>query len=153
MKNKFFFIVGAPKAGTTSLHHYLKQHPDVYVPERKEMHFFSQPEVLNTYYETEEMVKSSDEYEKHYEDASNEQICGDITPSYLYNNNAANRIYSFSPEAKIIIILRDPVERAISHYLMDVRKGFVDVEMMDILLNKDKYPLHYSIQKYSIERV
>lgn len=141
MKNKFFVVVGAPKAGTTSLHQYLKQHSDVFVPERKEMHFFSQPEVLNTYYETDGMVETMEEYVPHFSSATETQICGDISPSYLYNYASAKRIFEFKPDAKIIIILRDPIERAISHYLMDVREGHVDAELIEILKNKDKYPL------------
>jgi hypothetical protein len=137
-----FFIVGAPKSGTTSLFHYLQEHPEVFLPELKEPHFFSCPEVKATYYKT-EIVDSKEKYLNLYQSEKSFKSIGDLSSSYLFNKKAAKRINTFNPDAKIIIVLRNPVERAISHYLMDVNLGYINVSLKTILKNKDEYKKFY----------
>ena len=118
-----FFVVGAPKSGTTSMYYYLKQHSQISMPNIKEIHYFSGKYISEDYYKT-DFPCSIGEYEKIFSSISGEKISGDVSPSYLYFSNTVRDIYNYNNDAKIIIMIRNPVERAISHYLMDVQKGF-----------------------------
>jgi hypothetical protein len=137
-----FFLVGAPKAATSSLYHYMGQHPDIFVPENKETHFFSWPEVGETYYDR-KFVKTEAEFRALFHDRGEQQFAGDFSPSHLLYPAAAERIKAFQPEAKIIMILRDPVKRAISHYLMDCRLGCIHQPLLEVLDDAERYPLFY----------
>ena len=129
------FLIGAPKSGTTSLYHYLNQHPNVFMPKIKELHYFSQPEVKDTYYDV-YFADTKEKYFNNYKKSNYEKIVGDASPSYLYNHKTAKRIKKFNPNAKIIAILRNPIDRAISHYLMDLRIGYVNKPLIYYLTNK-----------------
>lgn len=156
MKKNNFYIVGAPKAGTTSIYNYLKQHPSIFLPQLKELHYFSYPEVTNTYYNV-PFISSLQKYENYYSDALEEQIKGDISPSYLFNENSAQRIYEYNKDAKIIIFLRNPIERSISHYLMDIRIGYQKKSLLNILNNPKQFDLFYKeyvrVSEYSAQIV
>ena len=132
-----FYVVGAPKAGTTSIYNYLSQHPKIFVPEIKEPDYFSFPEVRDTYYNV-HIVADPEEYVNLYSEARSGQISGDFSPSYLFSAQSARRIAEKNPGAKILIVLRDPVERAISHYLMDVNSGLNTMSLMESISEKNK---------------
>ncbi|MBZ9652273.1 sulfotransferase family protein [Psychroflexus montanilacus] len=138
-----FFIVGTPKSGTTSLFYYLQEHPEVFLPKIKEPHFFSYPEVENTYYKV-KIVKSKNEYFDLFESKKDYKAVGDLSTSYLFNSKSAERIYHFNPNSKIIMVLRNPVERALSHYLMDINLGYIKVPLQEVINNKEKYKQHYN---------
>jgi Sulfotransferase family len=110
------FIVGAVKAGTTSLHRYLAQHPDVFMSPVKEPHFFSDVDPHRQGFD-------ASSYEQLFARSRNEKVRGESSPLYLWDPSTAHRIRSACPDAKIIIMLRHPVIRAYSHYLMDVQQG------------------------------
>jgi hypothetical protein len=118
-----FFIVGAANSGTSSLYNYLKQHPQVYLPALKEPHYFSQinPSHRQRYLRT--IIRDEAAYLRLFRRAKGYKAIGEASPSYLWKADAPHRIHRAIPDAKIIILLRDPVERAYSHYLMDVREG------------------------------
>lgn len=98
-----FFIVGAPKCGTTALHTYLGLHPDIFVSEPKEPNYFGSL--------VESFAKSDVQYVKYcYSNWGKEKMAGEATPLYLACPEAAKRIHGFNAEAKIIIMLRNPVE-------------------------------------------
>lgn len=137
-----FYVVGAPKAATTSLYHYLSQHPGIYVPEIKEPHFFSCPEVKETYYKV-VFVEEEYKYLSLYSNKMHGQKAGDFSPSYLFSKKAASRIHYHRPDAQIIAVLRNPVDRAISHYLMDVRDGYQDIPLFEVISSPSKYALFY----------
>ena len=137
-----FFIVGAPKAGTTSLYSYLSQHPQIFAPEIKEPHFFSCPEVLDTYYKV-SFIQDEQQYRQLYTTVADDQLAGDFSPSYLFSAHAAERIHRTHPDAKIIMVLRNPVERAISHYLMDVRFGLQQLPFAECLVLTQKTRLFH----------
>lgn len=117
------FIVGAAKAGTTSLYHYLAQHADIYMAPVKEPHFFSgirpAPE-LEAFFPH---VSDEAAYLSLFANAHAEKVRGEASTSYLSHPHVANAIWQKRPEAKIVIMLRDPVERAYSNYWNDVREG------------------------------
>ncbi len=146
-----FFIVGAAKAGTTSLYNYLQAHPDVFLCPIKEPNYFStdiNPEDFNPTYRKNTIlhikdkpkkkiqlafVRNSKLYLRLFEDAQNEKAIGECSTSYLFSSVAAKNIKVFNPEAKIIIALRNPVERTFSHYLMAVKYGFTHHSFSDAL--------------------
>jgi hypothetical protein len=117
-----FFVAGAPKAGTTALHAALARHPYLYLSPVKEPKFFltdgppparGGPGDLRTY---REHVWRRDEYEALFDAAPAGQLRGESTPFYLYRHDAQRRIRDLIPDARLIVILRDPVERAHSNW-------------------------------------
>ncbi|MCS4034096.1 hypothetical protein GGQ02_002496 [Salinibacter ruber] len=118
-----FFAVGAAKAGTTSLYHYLGDHPGVFVSSVKEPFFFSfmneTPHFQGPYDDAinQDIVTDVTRYRELFEDTSEEKERGEFSNSYLYFHRSANRIREWVPDAKILIMLRDPARRAFSHYL------------------------------------
>ena len=110
-------VVGAQKSGTTSLHHYLGFHPSVFLPATKETKFFVDPERYQngpSYYR-----------EEYFGSVQAGQTAGEVDPDYMYFSEALDRMQSCLDvsKLKIIFLLRDPVERAFSHYLMTLRRG------------------------------
>jgi Sulfotransferase family len=117
-----FFIAGAPKAGTTALHVALAKHPSLYMSAVKEPKFFltdgppptrGGPGDVQTY---REHVWRRDDYEALFNPAPAGTLRGESTPFYLYNSGAQRRIRALVPDARLIVILRDPVERAHSNW-------------------------------------
>jgi hypothetical protein len=119
-----FFIVGAQKAGTTSLYHYLNQHPQVYMSPRKEPHFF---EGMHSEYRRpgrrSTPVSDLAQYQALFDGASSERAIGEASASYLYSPRAPGLIKSSVPEAMIIAVLRNPADRAYSNFLHCVQVG------------------------------
>lgn len=105
-----FLIIGAQKAGTTALFNFICQHPNVKPPTKKEIHYF------DLFYE-----RGTDWYFKNFK-KENLHITGEATPYYLFHPLAPIRVQKILPNIKIIIIIRNPIDRAISHYSMNIRK-------------------------------
>ncbi len=156
MKHKpNFFVIGAVKAGTTSLYHYLMQHPQVYVSSIKEPNYFSTDidtnkfsatfknntfTDLDNYFKRKPLehlqlafVREKEQYLQLFSNVKNEKAIGEFSTSYLYSLNAAQNIFDYNPQAKIIAVLRNPIERAFSHYLMAVRFSFTTKDFMPAL--------------------
>jgi len=110
-----FFIVGAPKAGTTTLFEYLKKIPYIYTPSIKEPQFFSRTVLPRNQFWS--PIRNEEEYLKLYENVTNEKIQIDASTTYFFDPDAPFLIQKSNPEAKILILLRDPVERTFSNYL------------------------------------
>lgn len=100
-----FFVVGAPKCGTSSLHYYLKQHPEIFMPERKELHFFGK----DLRFVKGERI-SEPAYLAEFTPSANHKRIGEASVWYLYSQRAAEEIYRFDPDARIIVMLRNPVD-------------------------------------------
>jgi hypothetical protein len=118
-----FFIVGAFKAGTTSLYEWLRQHPQVFMPFHKEPMFFGAD--LDPRYRR----MSEAEYLHLFDDAMPGQRVGEASPWYLYSASAAAEISAFSPDASIIVMLRNPVDvmhAQHSQLLFNQREDLVD---------------------------
>ncbi len=106
-----FFIVGAPKCGTTAMYEYLRQHPDIFMSEVKEPHFFASDTTGPR-----AKLYNLDQYLALFAEAGNTRRIGEATPAYLISKKAAQEIKDFAPQAKIIIMLRSPVELVYSAY-------------------------------------
>lgn len=114
MPNPNFFIVGAPKCGTTSLYEYLRPHPEIFMPkECKEPYFFGGSKQLMT----------PNNYEKLFLDGKNKKRIGEASVSYLSSKKAALEIKEYDANAKIIIMLRNPVEVMYSLHAQCVFSG------------------------------
>jgi hypothetical protein len=118
-----FFIVGAAKAGTTSLHAYLSSHPQVFMSALKEPHYFADFNVSPEFDNFLPVIRCRSDYHDLFKNSDGYLAVGEASPSYLCDPAAAERIKSAIPTAKIIISLRNPVERAYSHYLMEFNRG------------------------------
>ncbi len=129
-----FFLVGAAKAGTTSAYAYLSQHPQIFFPRIKEPHFFTQVKTTQAQRRFVEVITDRAEYLRLFTGAHGFSVVGDASPSYLWHPEVPERIRARVPHAKVAIILRDPVERAHSHYLMDYREGIQDLSFYDALV-------------------
>ena len=119
-----FFVIGAYRCGTTLLHRALGQHPQVFVPALKEPNFYAvdgnerpSPELIAR------SVVDPAEYQRLYDGAVDSQRCGDVSPEYLRNPHAPERIRQTHPDAPLVAILRNPVERAWSDYLQHRARG------------------------------
>ena len=132
-----FFIVGAPKAGTTSLYHYLNEHPEISMSSQKEPDYFSDADIQNEgMYYGKNRIDTIKKYHSLFDDNSESKLKGEASVSYLFYKNVPQNIKTYNPEAKIIIMLRDPIDRAFSHYLMDYRLGLVSDSFEDIIDQK-----------------
>jgi hypothetical protein len=142
-----FIVVGAAKAGTTSIYQYLSQHPEVYLSPIKETNYFAKDipldKIRKDYYKGGELdveayvntdlseqihiafVSRWEHYTKLFKNVKDEKAIGEISNSYLYSEVAAREIHAVDPGMKIIMILRDPIKRAFSHYKMTLRVGLV----------------------------
>jgi len=116
-----FFLIGAQKSGTTSLFEYLAQHHCVHSPLGKEFHYFDQHYRHSRFY-----------YEGWFPFASDaagdcpnggRNITGEGSTNYIFDTNAPGRIHSYRPDAKLVAILRNPIDRAFSHYQHEKRKN------------------------------
>lgn len=137
-----FIIVGAAKSGTTSLYHYLSEHPDVYMSEPKEVNYFSQEEITKQkLFYRDLRVSSLSEYKKLFEGTESVKAIGEGSVSYLFYPETPKKIYDLLPNVKIIILLRNPIERGFSHYLMDYRLGLVDLSYDEIVRKESKHAL------------
>lgn len=125
MKIPNFLIIGAPKAGTTTLYNFLKQHPQIYMSPLKEPHFFSygcdnkQCPITNLH-----PITNLKDYCALFRKVSNEIAIGEASNSYLGHLKAPERIRHHIPNAKLIAILRDPADGAYSKFLMEYRQNF-----------------------------
>ena len=125
-----FFLIGAPKCGTTALYHALQQHPDIFMGRVKEPNYFTFngncPPVMpgpGGRYWSRTSVWRPEEYLRLYASTSAHRIVGDASTFYLLSPDAAQGIYSAAPTCKIAAVLRQPAERAYSSYLYMLEKG------------------------------
>jgi hypothetical protein len=148
-----FLIIGAMKGGTTSLHGYLRQHPDVFMPERKELNFFldeyagppiDPPEERN-------WSRGITWYERQFAGADHERAVGEASANYSRYPTypgVAERIAAVLPEMKLIYLMRNPIDRVFSHYLHDVANGREQRPLEIAVRRDDRYlaPSRYATQ-------
>jgi hypothetical protein len=108
-----FVICGTQKGGTSALDTYLRGHPEICMADRKEVHFFDNEEYFSN---------DKPDYSKYlswFSPNKSHKILGEATPIYMYWNDSPKRIWEYNPNMKLIVILRNPIERAYSHWNMD----------------------------------
>ena len=129
-----FLVIGAAKSGTISLYHYLAQHPDVFMCPVNECNFFALEKAdwaseylgpVDRLYVDQHCVKTMESYQALFNDAKSGQAVGESSPLYLFSRTAPFQIHHHVPKAKIIAILRQPVDRAFSNY-QDFRRAGIE---------------------------
>ena len=130
-----FFVVGAARSGTSSLNRYLRQHPEIFIPPRKEVHFFAAQYFPCTGPGDGGMnrlvIRDEDQYAKLFDGVTTEKAIGETSAFYLCLPGTAERIAQAVPNARIIIILREPVARAYSAYMFLARDGREKLEFAE----------------------
>lgn len=121
-----FLIAGAPRSGSTSLYRMIDEHPSIFMARPKEIGYFSG-------WHDEDL----EWYEAHFADANIDQKAGEATPWYMHDPAAVDEIARVVPGVKIIVILRDPVDRTYSHYWMERVRGRADGTFEEYLDSSD----------------
>ncbi len=156
-----FLIIGAPKSGTTALYHYLKQHPKIYMSPVKEPGFFafeglnieSGPPPAKSDGSTARPLDSSNryrelinnaiteigQYQALFDGVGDEIAIGEASPAYIYHPKAPQGIHHYIPDARLIAILRHPVERAYSSFIHRVQQGGEPILDFRQVLEKEDY--------------
>ena len=124
-----FIVAGAQKSGTTALHYFLRKHPQIALPERQELHFFDDEEIFSRLVDYRLL-------HRHFRKPPVRLLpvrlglAGEVTPSYLYWKPAMERIWNYNRQIKLVILLRNPIDRAFAHWNM---QRFKDREPLDFL--------------------
>ncbi|WP_067927797.1 sulfotransferase family protein [Alicyclobacillus shizuokensis] len=138
-----FFLVGAAKSGTSSLYHYLRQHPEVYMSPIKEPHFFCSHHFPARFTGPgdEEFslaaIRRADQYRALFQSIQTETVAGEASVFYLCYPDTALRIHAWNPQAKVVAILRHPADRAFSAYMHLVRDGHETLSFEQALDQED----------------
>jgi hypothetical protein len=124
-----FVVIGASKAGTSSLYAWLRQHPDIFVPRQKELNFFARGWLEKNSngpgdsVTTKDLAPTWDAYLAHYRDAGARTAVGDVSPSYFAWPGSADEIKARLGDPKILLVLRNPIQKAFSQYTHLLRDG------------------------------
>jgi Sulfotransferase domain len=122
-----FIVPGAQKSGTTALHYFLSKHPQIALPDRQELHFFDDEEIFAR------QPVDYDLLHRKFPLVGRSTIIGEVTPSYLYWKPAMERIRNYNPAIKLIILLRNPIDRAFAHWNMQRFKDWEPLDFLDAL--------------------
>lgn len=134
----FFLGIGAQKCASTWVYQVLSDHPEVAVTDPKELDFFS------CFYD-----RGFQWYEKHFKGVEKGQICGEISPSYFPDQDAPARAKQYNPDFKVILALRNPVERAYSNHLHDVRLEYISLEDCRFETGLQNNPMYIEQGRYA----
>jgi hypothetical protein len=121
-----FIVAGAQKSGTTAVNYYLKRHPRIALPAKKELHFFDDEERFK-----DGNAVSYEGLHRMFRPARPDSMAGENTPNYLYWPPALPRIRDYNPAIKLIIVLRNPIERAFSQWNMQRVRGHEPLDFLD----------------------
>lgn len=143
-----FIICGTQKGGTSALDLYLRMHPEICMAANKEVHFFDNEE----YFISNNTIDYS-LYHKVFEPKVGSRLLGEATPIYMYWYGAPKRIWEYNPEIKLIVILRNPIERAYSHWNMERARCADDISFWDALAGegdrcRQALPLQHRVYSY-----
>jgi hypothetical protein len=149
-----FFIAGAPKAGTSSLHAYLHSVPGIFMSRIKEPNYFSRVVVPDDH--PVRPIRDTDSYLRLFAAAGDAKVVGESSPTYLADPEAPALMDQFAPSCRVLVSLRDPVERAYSHYLMlrnngmatgsfadELKRGLRQKEQRNIILLRPDVGLYF----------
>ena len=143
-----FLVIGAAKSGTTSLYAYLSQHPQIYMSPVKETNFFAiEGKTLNYKYTASKVIDNYlaqcktdlKSYQDLFQEVMDEKAIGEVSPMYLYDPKAPERIQNYIPDAKLIAILRNPVERAYSSFLHTIRENLEPITDFSQAIHEEEH--------------
>lgn len=121
-----FLIAGAQKSGTSALDSYLREHPEICMANSKEAHFFDNDNLFQT-----QIVTDYSIYHSFFNPTEKHKILGEATPIYMYCYDAPRRIWQYNSSMKLVIILRNPVDRAFSHWNMQRDRGIDKLSFLE----------------------
>jgi hypothetical protein len=139
-----FVIGGTQKGGTSALDSFLRQHPQICMPEtKKELHFFDREEEDRDY----------KKYHANFQPKPNHRVIGEASPIYMYWETAPYRIWSYNPTMKWILALRNPVERAFSAWNMETKRGAENLSFKEAIEKepercREALPLQHRVYSY-----
>ena len=159
-----FLLIGAEKAGCTSVHHYLAQHPEVFLSRKQGANFFScgDMDLSGRFgYEPSTYTLTLEAYQRLFWPVRQEAAIGEASPSYLCHRRAAERIRDYLPAVRLIALLRQPAERAYSHFLFNRKQILEELEdFRDALAAEDErvargwhYRYHYRRNGFYYEQL
>jgi len=138
-----FLVIGAAKAGTTSLYNYLRSHPEIFMSSKKELQFF--PEEFN-------WRLGVEWYQQHFAEAGDALAIGEASTTYTrypYSKGVSRRIGELLPDVRLIYLIRNPVERMRSEYLQHIAHGWEDEPSMERALLEN--PFYLDISRYAMQ--
>jgi len=141
-----FLICGTQKGGATALDAYLRGHPEVCMAKRKEVHFFDNEKFFRHSHPDYEYYHSNFHLQKE------QWLIGESTPIYMYWQSSPSRIWQYNPKMKMIVLLRNPVDRAYSHWNMERLRGAEDLSFWDAITQesvRSKMSLPFQHRVYS----
>ena len=147
-KRKIDFIVGGTqKGGTSALDNYLRNHPEIGMGDKKELHFFDDENIFSN-----SKIHYS-KYEQRFDFTAKKTIYGETTPIYIYWEPCCRRIWEYNPNIKLIFILRNPISRAFSHWNMQYDRKVDKEEFSYAIRNeslriRESLPLQHRIYSY-----
>lgn len=119
-----FIVAGAQKCGTTALHYFLEQHPQIALPDKQELHFFDDEDLF---------MKGAnyDLLHGRFKPTRDSIVAGENTPIYIYWKPSIERIWNYNKQVKLLVLLRNPIERAFSHWNMQRERGYETLDFLD----------------------
>ena len=142
-----FLICGTQKGGTSALDAYLRDHPEICMADKKEVHFFDNEK----YFKTNNPNYSI--YHSWFNPKASHKLLGEATPIYMYWRNGPQRIWDYNPRMKLIIILRNPIDRAYSHWNMENSKDldrlpFLEAIQREQERSREALPYQHRVYSY-----
>jgi hypothetical protein len=158
-----FVIGGTQKGGTTALDAYLREHPEICMAQKNELYFSTDPEIsaagqkeVHFFDNEDHFCNGKPDYSKYHQrfnpDAAH-AVLGEATPIYMYWNDSPRRIWEYNPKMKLILLLRDPIERAYSHWNMERIRNVDKLSFWDAINNekercREALPLQHRFFSY-----
>lgn len=141
-----FLIAGAQKSGTTALDSYLRTHENICMGDFKELHYFDDESQF-------EQEPDYNEYHKSFSPKDCHEVIGEATPIYMYWDSSMKRIWEYNPKIKIILLLRNPIARAYSHWNMEIKRGAEELPFSEAIREehrriKEALPLQHRVYSY-----
>ena len=125
-----FLVAGTQKGGTSALHVYLKKHPQICTADVKEVHFFDNDWLFSSRISRHLLYRY---YHSFFNPKNHHRIVGECTPSYMYRAQCPQRISEYNPQMKFILLLRNPIDRAFSHWNMHRERGTEPASFWDAI--------------------
>lgn len=125
-----FVICGTQKGGTTALDAYLREHSEICMADKKEVHFFDDEKQFSN------GKPNYSKYHAFFSSKKSHKLLGEATPIYMYWNESPRRIWEYNPNMKIIVLLRNPIERAYSHWNMERSRNADNLSFWEAINNE-----------------
>jgi len=142
-----FVICGTQKGGTTALYSYLREHPEICMADRKEVHFFDNETLFVN------VKPNYSQYHVSFNPRESHKLLGEATPIYMYWHDAPRRIWEYNSDMKLIVILRNPIDRAYSHWNMEKNRNTESLAFWDAIQNegvrcREALPYQHRVYSY-----